>query len=189
MLKLALVFNWFDWGLLLLFFWFLLRGFQKGFVITLGRILRLAVMLYFSLSYFVVGAQFLEQKTLIPFVVGRLIAFIALAAASYCVMALLGKLFSFLINIEFAKTLDRVLGTLLGGAHYVFKVGFCLLLVMLMPVSIVYEQIYQDSFLGKRLVRFCVKQSQSVIKRIPLKMARTPKLNDFGSETLVSTIE
>lgn len=188
MMKLSLVFNWIDWAIVLLLFWFLLKGFQKGLLITLGKCLRMGIVLFCCLAYFVIGAKIIEHFTLIPFVYAKIIAYVGLAFVSYFSVWLLGKIFSFLVNIEFHSWLDRLLGMCFGSVRYALVLGFLLFFIMLLPISMTHKQVYKDSFIGKRAVRFWVKQYQKVIDLVPF-YASKPKLSDFSRETLASSIE
>lgn len=188
MFKLALVFSWIDWAFLLLFFWFLLRGFQKGLLKAVGETIRIAAVLFCALGYFVVGAKFIEQYTLIPFIYAKLVAFIGIAFVSYLLIWLAGKIVSLIVNIEFHSFLERLGGMLIGGVHYTLTLSFIIMSVMLLPVSITHDVVYKKSYLGKRVVRFWVKKYQQVIGAVDLH-ARKPQLGDFGKETLASSID
>ncbi len=187
MWKLALVFNWVDWVILLILFWFLLRGFQRGMLVALGKSLRIATVLFGSLVYFMSVAKAIEQVTLIPLVYAKILAFFGLAVASYLFVWLLGKLFSFLVKIQFTSWVDRLGGIFFGGVHYSLVLGFLLFTTMLLPVSITHRQVYQDSFVGKKVARFWVKQYQKLATLVPF-YAEKPRLSDFGEETLTSSV-
>jgi len=186
--KLLFVFNWVDWILLFWVLRFLYKGFKNGLQITLFNSLRMGIILFCCLGYFLHISKIIELNTLIPLSYAKPLSFIALAALTYFLVWLLAKAFSFLVKIHFTPIVEKGGGIFISLFHYLLVLGFTLFFLMLLPFTFTHEQVYKKSFIGKRVVRVLLKQYGFVMERVPLQ-ASQPSIQDFGPTTLSSKLE
>jgi len=186
--KLSFVFSWVDWVLLFWVLRFLYKGFKNGLQLTLFNTLRMGMILFCCLGYFLYFSHIIHQNTLIPLSYAKPLAFLTLAALTYFGFWVLAKALSFLVKIHFTPIIERGGGVFISFFHYLLVLGFTLFFLMLLPFTFTHEQVYKKSFIGKRVVRVLIKQYGFIMERVPFQI-RKPTIQDFSPNSLISRLE
>ncbi len=147
--------SWFDLSLAVIIGGFTLFGFWFGFVHTAGSLLGTLAGAYVASRYYEMAAQWLTHITgwqgntarvimfvLILFAVSRLIGFL---------FFIVDKFLSFLTNLPFISSLNRVLGAALGFLEGVMTLGLFLFFVERFPVSEKFMIMVAESELAPKL--------------------------------------
>ena len=142
-------FTIFDLILILVLFLFIAFGFALGFIQTIGALLGLIIGTWFASRLFVPVSEWLS-----PFLLGnqglaKTVAFIVLFTvfnrlAGYA-FYLVDKVFGLISIVPFSKSINRLLGALLGFIEGVLSIGVVLYVITHIPLSGWFEGILADS--------------------------------------------
>lgn len=184
----SLLFNWVDLVIGVVACRFLYKGYKNGLPKELFACARMAVVLLLSLSYFLWASRLLQEKTLLSATYAKLISFTGLGILTYIGVSLAGKILGAMATVQFSSWFDKTATFFVSLFHYGVTLGYVLFLTMLVPTTFSHKQVYEKSFVGKRVVRLILKNYTRVVKREPLGPARPADLEDFHKTTLSSSV-
>ncbi|WP_230866989.1 MULTISPECIES: CvpA family protein [Halanaerobiaceae] len=137
--------------LLILFLYFVIGGFNKGFIKQTSMIIGIVFALLIAVNYY---NGF--QKYIAPYVetspqLLQFISFAVLFIAVNVLVHLLGMVFKNVIDFLFLKPIDHAAGALLGLLKGGLLAYFLVLFLNKLPVTSISQQV-QNSFLATRLL-------------------------------------
>jgi membrane protein required for colicin V production len=123
-----------DIGIVIIFGFFLVRGFFKGFVREIFSLIGFLGGFYGACTYYLETAKFLS-KWISPVAYLNIVSFVLIFLGVFILISLLGAAIKFLLDIVFLGWIDRVLGVLTG-----FIKGILIVSVLLMAFAIFFPE-------------------------------------------------
>ena len=140
-----------DIGILILFLYFILGGYKKGFVKQTSAILGLIVSLIIAVNYYRVFQPYLQLYIKAAEEIVQFISFSILFILVNLFIHLLGMVLKNILNLLYLDPLDHVIGAALG----LIKGGFVSYLLVLLLAQIPYSDITRlvnGSFMATNLL-------------------------------------
>ena len=144
-------FSLLDIGILILFLYFILGGYKKGFIKQTSSILGLIVALIVAINYYRAFQPYLAPYIKVSPEMLQFISFAVLFVLVNLFIHLLGLVLKNILNLFYLDPLDHVVGAALG----LVKGGFFSYLVVLLLAQIPYYDITQllnGSFMATNLL-------------------------------------
>lgn len=138
-----------DLILILILFVFIAFGFTMGLIQAIGAIVGLVVGTWVAGLYYEPMAQWLEPIILGHATAARIISFILIFTVVNRLSGLafwfISKVFKLFSIIPFTKSLNRILGAILGLLEGVLAIGVVMYFITQLPISEWYSGIIADS--------------------------------------------
>ena len=177
-------FNWIDIVVVSLIFIASYRGFRKGIIVEMFKLLSIVLSIYASLHYFSLASDFLYHYfPVAKLVIWDLISFTLLAVLAYFAVAVLRGIFLRFIKVEAAGSFNKWGGLLTGFLRGLLTVSMIILLFYFSTVGYLKESV-QKSSLGSRCALIDVKVYECIFNNVTSKFFPGEKLNQGIYEVL-----
>lgn len=156
-----------DLILILIIFVFIAFGFVLGLIQAIGSIVGIVLGTWLAGIFYEPLAQWLEPILLGHAVAARIIAFILIFTLANRLVGLafwiINKIFNIISIIPFTKSLNRILGAILGFIEGVLAIGVVLYFISQLPISQWFGGVIADSFVAQ----FFIQMSGILIPLLP----------------------
>lgn len=177
-------FNWIDIVVLALILIMSYRGFKKGFIVEIFKLLGIVLSIYVSLHYFSRAGDFLQQRfPIVKLVHWDFICFTILAVMGCLAMAAARDIFCRFVKVEAASGLNKWGGMLAGFSRGCLTASMLLLLLYFSTAAYLKESV-KKSYLGSQSVVTDVKVYEFIFNNIVSKFSPGDKLNQGVYEVL-----
>lgn len=176
--------NWIDIVVISLIFIASYRGFKKGIIVEMFKLLSIVLSIYISMHYFSVVSDLLYKYfPIAKLTLWDFISFTSLAVLAYFAVVVLRGIFLRFIKVEAAGSLNKWGGLLTGLLRGLLTVSMIILLFYFSTVGYLKESV-QKSSLGSRCARIDVKVYECIFNNAASKFFPGDKLNQGIYEVL-----
>lgn len=177
-------FNWIDIVVIALIFITSYRGFKKGIIVEMFKLLSIVLAIYISVHYFSLASDLLfHYFPVAKLVIWDFISFALLAVSAYFAVTVLRSVFLRFIKVEAAGSFNKWGGLLTGFLRGVLTVSMLFLLFYFSTVGYLKESV-QKSSLGSRCALIDVKVYEFIFNNVASKFFPGEKLNQGIYEVL-----
>lgn len=177
-------FNWIDVVVISLIFITSYRGFKKGIIVEMFKLLSIVLSIYISIHYFSPASDFLYHYfPVAKLVLWDFISFTLLAVLAYFVVVVLRGIFLRFIKLEASGSFNKWGGLLTGFLRGLLTVSMLFLLFYFSTVGYLKESV-QKSSLGSRCALIDVKVYEFIFNNVTSKFFPGEKLNQGIYEVL-----
>lgn len=156
-----------DLVLILILFLFIAFGFAMGLVQAIGALVGIVVGTWVAGQYYEALGAWLEPILLGQALTARIIAFIVIFTLANRLVGILfwfiNKVFNIISIIPFAKSLNRLLGAILGLVEGVLALGIILYFISSLPIV----DWFGDILIGSKVAQLLIDLSAILVPLLP----------------------
>ncbi len=127
-------------------------GRKRGFSVEIIALIAALMAWIIALHFYQSTGSFLSSTILLSLATARALAFMVIAVGSFFIFALIGKLLTRVMTLNFLPNIETVGGCVLGTLRGIIIAAIIVSALALMPAGFVQQEVYTNSFLGNYMV-------------------------------------